>query len=169
MSRSTRSGVVSNLLPPKPQVISALREATHEALQAMERAQAIAADEATSDESKAEGKYDTRATEAAYLARGQAERVVQLRDLLDWFDRLDPDATCATVRLGALVALEGDRSQQLFVCPVGGHAVTVDGVEVKTISLAAPLGRAMVGLAEGDDLDLETPSGRHELEIAALI
>ena len=79
------------------------------------------------------------------------------------------DVTRFDINPGALVALEGDRSQRLFVCPVGGHAVTVDGVEVKTISLAAPLGRAMVGLAEGDDLDLETPSGRHELEIAALI
>ena len=78
------------MYPSKPQVVDALARSANEALEAAERAQAIAADEATSEQSKAEGKYDTRATEASYLARGQAERVVELRELVAWYGRLDP-------------------------------------------------------------------------------
>ena len=59
--------------PNKSAVIEALHVAAAHALETAEQAQAIAQSEATSPESKAEGKYDTRATEASYLARGQAE------------------------------------------------------------------------------------------------
>ena len=138
------------------------------ALEAAERAQAIATDEATSDESKAEGKYDTRATEASYLARGQAERVVQLRDLVVWYGSLDASRRLKTVQLGALVGLDGEQPQVLFVGPVGGSRVTVEGVEIKTISLASPLGRALRGLSDGDELTYQTPSGLRELEVVAL-
>ena len=138
------------------------------ALEAAERAQAIATDEATSDESKAEGKYDTRATEASYLARGQPERVVQLRDLVVWYGSLDASRRLKTVQLGALVGLDGEQPQVLFVGPVGGSRVTVEGVEIKTISLASPLGRALRGLSDGDELTYQTPSGLRELEVVAL-
>ena len=67
----------------KSTVIEALRVDAERALETAEQAQSIARDEATSAESKAEGKYDTRATEASYLARGQAERVVALSEAVD--------------------------------------------------------------------------------------
>lgn len=156
------------LLPPKDEVISALSMEAQRALETAERAQSVAHDEATSDQSKAEGKYDTRATEAAYLARGQAERVVALRDLVAWFGRLNPEAPSETVSLGSLVAIGGDRLQVLFVCPAGGRGARVHGTEVKTISLASPLGRAMMGLREGDDFQLQTPAAIQDLEILQL-
>jgi transcription elongation GreA/GreB family factor len=157
------------MLPSKSRVIAALQERAKEALEAAQRAQAIATDEATSEHSKSEGKYDTRATEASYLARGQAQRVVQLRDLVAWYDQLDREASLSTVCPGALVRLEGDRSQTLFVSPVGGGSVDVDGIQVKTISLASPLGRALSGLMEGDDVEFKTPGGTKELEILQLL
>ena len=156
------------MLPTKSQVISALIAAVERDLETAERAQAIAASEATSEESKAEGKYDTRATEASYLARGQAERVAELQDLLIWFKRLAPGHRPPTVSLGSLVSIQGDREQVLFISPVGGGKATVDGVEVKTISLASPLGQVMMGLEEGDDLELRTPDGTQDLEIDKL-
>ena len=39
----------------------------------------VATDGATNEESKPEGKYDTRALEASYLAGAQAERLRELR------------------------------------------------------------------------------------------
>ena len=156
------------MYPSKPQVVDALARSANEALEAAERAQAIAADEATSEQSKAEGKYDTRATEASYLARGQAERVVELRELVAWYGRLDPSEPFEAVGLGALVVLGGDSPQTLFVCPVGGAHVEVDGTKVKTVSFAAPLGQAIKGLVEGDDFELKTPAGLRELEVVHL-
>jgi transcription elongation GreA/GreB family factor len=162
------TGLEALLLPSKAQVIEALHLAAANALAMAERAQAIARDEATSPDSKAEGKYDTRATEASYLARGQAERVVELRALVGWLRRLDPTLRSETVSLGALVGIGGDRSEVLFVSRVGGAQVEVDGVEVKTISLAAPLGRAMLGLEEGDDFEVKSPAGNMALEVVRL-
>ena len=154
--------------PSKPRIVDALATAAVDALEAAERAQSIATDEATSEESKSEGKYDTRATEASYLARGQAERVVELRDLVAWYARLDPTRRFETVALGALVTLEGDSPQLLLVCPVGGAHAEVDGVTVKTVSFAAPLGQAIKGLEEGDDVTLKTPAGVRELEVVRI-
>ena len=156
------------MLPPKQDVVDALKRAADESLVAAERAQAIATDEATSDQSKAEGKYDTRATEASYLARGQAERVVQLRDLVHWYERLDTERCLTIVKPGALVALEGEGEQVLFVGPVGGQTVSVSGVTIKTISLVSPLGRALNGLSEGDDVTFRTPGGLKELEVISI-
>ena len=153
------------MLPPKSDVIAALTQGAKDALVAAERAQAIATDEATSDQSKAEGKYDTRATEASYLARGQAKRVVELRELVHWYGQLDADIHLERVIPGALVGIEGERNQVLFISPTGGGSVTVNRIEVKTISLASPLGRALSGLSEGDDIEFKTPGGMKEFEV----
>jgi transcription elongation GreA/GreB family factor len=158
----------SALLPNKTAVISALREAASLALETAEHAQAVAQGEATSAESKSEGKYDTRATEASYLARGQAERVASMRTLVGWFKRLSPGVVSETVSLGALVELEGHRGDVLFIAPSGGERVEIEGVEVKTISLAAPLGRAMVGLEEGDEFEVRSPGGLVTYEVVSL-
>ena len=155
-------------LPSKVRVIEALKAEALSALQGAERAQAIATDEATGDESKSEGKYDTRATEASYLARGQAERVVELRRLVAWYERLDVSEHFDQAVLGALVLVEGEEGQVLFIAPVGGAAVTVDEVKVKTVSFSAPLGRAIRGLEPGDELSIETPKARRVLEVVAL-
>ena len=153
----------------KPQVVIALREAAEASLLTAERAQARAHDEATSDESKAEGKYDTRATEASYLARGQAERVADLRVLVAWYKRLAPHDTQNKVALGALVTLGDEGDSLLFVAPVGGAQVEIEGQVVKTISLSSPLGTAMKGLEAGDDFKVQSPDGVLEREILAVV
>ena len=61
--------------------IDALLKTVSAELAALESIASEARDEATSSETKAEGKYDTRATEASYLARGQAWRIVELKRL----------------------------------------------------------------------------------------
>ena len=44
------------------------------------RAALTSRDEATSEESKAQNKYDTRGQEAAYLAEGQARLVAEIHE-----------------------------------------------------------------------------------------
>ena len=57
--------------PDKARIVAALLEQVQAELDGMEAVAEAARDEATSSETKAEGKYDTP-TEASYLARGQA-------------------------------------------------------------------------------------------------
>ena len=70
--------------PDKARIVAALLEQVQAELDGMEAVAEAARDEATSSETKAEGKYDTRATEASYLARGQAWRIVSLRKQVAW-------------------------------------------------------------------------------------
>ena len=125
----------------------------------------MARDEVGNNETKSEGKYDTRSTEASYLARGQAWRVVELRRLVAWVEGFAP-RRCAECTIGALVHVEP--GGWIFLAPVGGHAVEVDGVRVRVISPASPLGEAMAELEEGDGFLVETPRGEVEHEVLAV-
>ncbi|MCB9779245.1 MAG: GreA/GreB family elongation factor [Alphaproteobacteria bacterium] len=154
-------------LPDKAAVVAALRAALAEELAGVEAMAALARDEASSDETRQEGKYDTRATEASYLARGQAWRIAELRQLSAWFEVLQP-APVEAVGLGALVALDGPRAQLVFVAPVGGLSAIVGGQRVQVISLTSPLGVAGEGLEEGDAFEVESPAGRQEWEIVGV-
>ena len=135
----------------------------------MESVAGSARDEATSGESKAEGKYDTRSTEASYLARGQAWRVAELRRQVAWARSLDPASGApGQVQVGSLVHLEGERREWVFVAPVGGTTLQVGGVPVKVISPASPLGQALSELEEGDGAEVDSPRGLVEVEILEL-
>jgi len=154
--------------PNKAEVIAALRAAVDEELAAVERIAAAARDEATGDESRSEGKYDTRATEASYLARGQAQRVVALRGVATWLGSVAGAPAAESARVGALVALEGAREELLLIAPVGGARASAGGRRVRMISPASPLGRAMAGLETGDDFVVETPRGARAFEIVEI-
>jgi transcription elongation GreA/GreB family factor len=148
----------------KPQVIRAIRDKLAAELAAIENVAAATRSEVGNDETRQEGKYDTRATEASYLARGQAWRVVELRQLKAWFDALAP-RTQTEAAVGALVAVDGPRVEHLFIAPVGGARVEVDGTTVRVISTKSPLGAELAGLEEGDGFEVETPRGRVEYEV----
>jgi transcription elongation GreA/GreB family factor len=140
-------------------------------LAAVEQVAAMARDEASNAETKQEGKYDTRSTEASYLARGQAWRIVELRELLLWaqgFDPLRPLIDPVQAQIGALVQLRGASDPLVFLAPVGGPKLAVAGHEVAVISLRSPLGAAMVGLGEGDSFEVDIPSGLCVYEIEAV-
>ncbi len=151
----------------KIEVVAALRAVLLEELAAVERIAAAARDETTSAETRQEGKYDTRATEASYLARGQAWRVAELRRLAAWFEVQSGDPR-DVVGVGALVALAGARQELVFVAPVGGLSATVGGRKVRVISPGSPLGKALTGLEADDGFELQTPRGRVDYEVLAI-
>jgi transcription elongation GreA/GreB family factor len=136
----------------------------------MESLAEMARDEATSSETKSEGKYDTRATEASYLARGQAWRIAELRQLVAWLtsDIATRTLTDPVVQVGTLVRIEGARSELVFVAPIGGAKTTIDGETIRVISPASPLGSAMVELEVGDGFEVESPRGVLDYEVVAV-
>ena len=157
------------MLPDKRTVLHALRAQLAKELEAVERVAAMARDEVGSDETRAEGRYDTRSTEASYLARGQAWRVAELRQLAAWFRNLDPEgAPPPDIQVGALVALEGHREQVLFLAPIGGLRAEVEGRVVRVISPVSPLGRGLTGLEVGDEAEIDSPQGRVTYEVVGL-
>lgn len=151
----------------KDRVIQALRDKLASELQAVESVAAATRSEVGSDETRQEGKYDTRATEASYLARGQAWRIAELRQLVAWFGAVEA-RPMDVARVGALVEIEGPRTELLFIAPVGGAKVQVDGRTVRVISTASPLGSALAELEEGDGFEVATPRGTVDYEVLSV-
>ena len=156
----------------KLEVVEAIRARVAQDLAAVESVAAMARDEVGNSETRAEGKYDTRSTEASYLARGQAWRVAELRQLLAWFERLEL-RELHRAEVGALVEIEGHRVEghrveRLFLAPAGGSQVEVQGCRVRVVSPNSPLGAALAGLEEGDSFEVFTPQGRVEYEVLSL-
>ncbi len=122
----------------------------------------IAADEAksnaTSSEAKSENKYDTRSTEAAYLAHGQSLRAQTLLDLItqisDWSLGAEQPSSHQSIGLGSLVCLNSSIPKHpdrwVWITPVGARRIELCGIDVQVVNVSAPLARQLLGL-EIDD------------------
>jgi transcription elongation GreA/GreB family factor len=132
----------------------------------IERIHAMAIDEATGSESKAENQYDTRSLEASYLAAGQGERVAALRRLVALFDAYRPHAS-TRVGMFALVEIRDSAgSSWVLVAPDGGGRRVIAGDRtILLVTPDSPLGAALMGASEGDTLALRA----REIEVEQVV
>jgi transcription elongation GreA/GreB family factor len=153
--------------------LAELKRVIAEELDTLARAQRATEEGATHEESKPENDKDTRALESSYLARGQAQRVVELSAAKAKLDSLQPrtlDAE-APVALGTVCVVElDDETQYLLLAPAGAGLVLTQGdLEVRVITSASPIGRALIGKRPGDDAEVKTPQGLREYVIIEVI
>ncbi len=154
----------------KQRVFEALRKRVADTLDKLVTSQQSAQAGAIHEETRAEDPKDMRSTEASYLARGLAQRVEDLRGeserlaqlKLRVFQRTDPVALSA---LAGLEDAEGKTSVIFVVGAGGGESIEVDGISIRPVTPASPLGRAVVGSRAGDTVEVELPGGKRELEI----
>jgi transcription elongation GreA/GreB family factor len=110
---------------------------------------------ATHEENKPENDKDMRSTEASYIARGMAERIADmergLAKLISLEVRAFQDKPIAVSALVTL-ALGGAETQYLLVAEPGGITVDVRGDKYATLATTSPLGRALLGQSEGDEV-----------------
>lgn len=139
------------------------------ALAAARAAHAAAIEGATHAEAKPENDKDTRGLEQSYLARGVAQRVVELEAAVADVTRLELRTFGATapIALSALVTVEEEEAEhRFFLAPAGGGSELRGGVQVLTTS--SPLGRALLGKHEGDEVEVRLPGKTRTLVIAAI-
>ena len=139
-----------------------------------ERAMQAAHETATHEENIAENKYDTLGLEAAYLSTGLARRAEAIREAMAHWHQLRPRPYDASkgIQLGALVCLvdADDKQQHIFLGPGGGSMKLVSGSEfVRVISSEAPLGWAMLGQCEGDQVSIQLAATRQQFEVLRVI
>jgi hypothetical protein len=138
-------------------VVESLRSDLTVALVAAETAR----DEATSPEAKAESKYDTRSIESGYLAGARAKRVGELRVALGRFELLLRQPVSGSSASRYVVARpEGGESSAFLLGPgSAGVIVELDGMRVRVLTTASPLGSCLADAEEGDELVVRLDGG----------
>lgn len=144
---------------------SALREVIlhqlREELARQTSAAVSARDEAISEESRAENKWDTHSQEAAYLAEGQAKLAAEIGASIELYGTLPLPEFKAdeVIALGAVVEVESNgsggkpRRARYFIGPrAGGLELSIDGRDLLVLTPQSPLGRQMIGRRLGDSI-----------------
>jgi transcription elongation GreA/GreB family factor len=123
----------------------------------------LARDEAISEESRAENKYDTHSQEAAYLAEGQAKLAAEIESNLALYSTLALPAfgPADAIALGALVevAARGGSTWYFLGPRAGGTEVTLDGRTILVLTPQSPLGRQFLGKRVGDTVPMPGRAG----------
>jgi transcription elongation GreA/GreB family factor len=142
----------------KRAVLQAFKERLEAELERAQKRAREAAEGVTHEENRAESDKDMRSTEASYVARGQAERVAEMEEALTRVSTLEllSFAPGARIALSALVELEhrGKRFHYFLLPGAGGERVHSQGLEIQGLTTHSPLGRALLGLVEGDSAEL---------------
>jgi transcription elongation GreA/GreB family factor len=128
--------------------------------------------EATHEQNKAEGKYDTRGLEASYLARGQSKQATELEAAIAEFEKLEVRKFAANevIGVGALVELElGGEKSFYFIGPrAGGTEVMQDKKDILVITPQSPLGAQLMEKKQGDRPQLELAGRRQPAHIVSV-
>ncbi|MBF7141566.1 MULTISPECIES: GreA/GreB family elongation factor [Pseudomonas] len=135
-------------------------EALERDLDVARRAAQTAYETATHEENIAENKYDTLGLEASYLATGQARRMSEIAQALTALRALPATRHCPDrgLQLGDYVVLENPDGhvRALFIGPdAAGLVVHTDNSPVTVITPRAPLGQALLGRQEGDEVQVQ--------------
>jgi transcription elongation GreA/GreB family factor len=155
----------------KTRLLRDLRERVASDLDALIRRQRETQQGATHEESRAEHAKDTRATEQSYLARGLAMRVDEMRQIANNLANIECPSFRADdpVALMAIVVLRENResdTQTWWLVPgAGGIELSLEGKQIHTLTPAAPLGRALIGLHVGDEGSFATPRSVRSFEV----
>jgi len=139
------------------------------------QAQKTTVEYATGEENKAENQYDTRGLEATYLARGQAERVADLRENLAFFKTTaiknytddDQIGNCALVEISN-IDNEDDQKTLLMMPKGGGLSLIFDNTPVQVVTATSPLGDALLGKYIGDEVKYASGAKTWEYEITTV-
>ncbi len=153
----------------KAALLAALRDGLAGELERVKARALDAAQGATHEENRAEGDKDMRSTEASYVARGLAERAVELERALTKLATVSVRAfsAAAGIETSALIAAscDGRRIVYFLVPAAGGERLSFAGVEINTLTPSSPLGRALLGLSAGDEAEVSTPQGLRSYEV----
>jgi len=126
---------------------------------------------ATCEENVAENKYDTLALEAAYLAQGQSQRVIQCQADIDACLNL-PIHKSEVGGLGALMVLVNDTEQAkyLLLCPVaGGIKLQWEQHTVLVVTPQSPMGAALINQHVDDQVKITIANKKLHYEILQII
>lgn len=153
----------------KKKIVESLIEKLNSELSEVESAARSTRDLATADDLKSEGKYDTRAIEASYLASAQNKRVEEIKLDIQMLEDLEihVETPSAKLQLGSLGLISCNGQERLYFISStsGGSMLMIDNNPILVISVFSPIGDAALGLGEGESFEVETPKEIRQYEI----
>jgi len=132
----------------------------------------MARDTATHKDCLGSSKYETMGLEASYLAQGQGTRLLELERSLAYFRQLKLNTQTAThIQLTSLFTVENDNGKQQVLwmaADAGGLMVTYQKYIITVITPKSPLGKALLGKADGDDFELNIAGKKCTYQVTSL-
>ncbi len=163
---------MTNLTDPKnidkKKILAHLIENLQKELSHIEEAAKSARELATQEASKSEGKYDTRAIEASYLAGAQSKRVEEIKLDIQMLEEIElPKTPSASLQLGSLGLISCNGQERLYFISStsGGSMMQIDGNGILIISVFSPIGNAALGLGKNEFFEVETPKEIREYKV----
>jgi transcription elongation GreA/GreB family factor len=136
----------------KTTVIQAIIDALIHEFKTFKRASIETRGGGSDNEARSEGKYDTRSTEANYLADGQARQAETARQAASAYEEFLNSPKAVKAGIGSLVHVDfggGDAEYFLLGPAAGGMEVDVDGQTITVLTQESPLGKKLTGLTMG--------------------
>lgn len=155
----------------KELIVEHLRENLQNELLKAKAAYNSSHDHATDNELKADGKYDTRAIEAGYIAGAQKKRVEELELEINLIDEIDLENTQSQVAVGSVVKLSFNGLEKLYFISStsGGSMVKLEDEIILVISAFSPIGSQVIGLQKGDSFEVEIKEDQREYTIVEIL
>jgi len=157
-----------NVVIDKKKIVGDLLDKLNFELKEIEKAAQAAHELATQGDVKSEGKYDTRAIEASYLAGAQAKRVEEIKLDIQMLEDINIDLPASKqMQLGSLGLFSCNGQDRLYFLSStsGGTILVQNNHTILIISVFSPIGDAALGLSVGDSFEVETPKEVREYHI----
>jgi len=141
----------------KREIVQSIIDQLQADLWVLEDAVNLARDTATHADCLGSSKYETMGLEASYLAQGQGLRLLEVERALQYFNDLALSPVNGMVGLSSLFVLQDDQgnSQCLWLATeAGGLKVQCGDALITVITPKAPLGRAVMGKAIHDSVEV---------------
>ena len=155
------------MIDVKHRLIQQITQNLHSKLEFLQRAAEETHADSTSDENKAEGKYDTRGIEAAYLAGAQAQKLQSFEAAVAKLDAMEAEDEPDSVLLGSLVVISSDQEElNYLLLPAGaGSEIKEQQESYLVISPSSPIGTEVLGKELGASVQIPQQEGCYISEI----
>lgn len=93
-------------------------------------------------------------------------RIKELEGLISRADVIDPSKLSGAVKFGATVTLVDEETEEERTYQIVGEQEA--DIENGLLNVRSPLARALIGKEEGDSVEVRTPGGTRDYEIASI-
>ncbi len=154
----------------KKLILQGLIDNLRHELKEVESAAIASKDLVTQGDLKSDGKYDTRAIEASYLAGAQLKRVEEIKIDIQMLEEIELQNS-TKIQMGSLALIEykGQERYYFLTSTSGGTLLTIDGQPVLVISVFSPIGNEALGLSEGEIFEVETPKEMRQYKVLKVL